>query len=46
MKGVAWLRNLTIGDLTLRGPAAPFGITMYNIKDPAGVKAKLEADWK
>ena len=46
MKGVAWLRNLTIGDLTLRGPAAPFGITMYNIKDPAGVKAQLEADWK
>jgi hypothetical protein len=46
MKGVAWLRNLTIGDLTLRGPAAPFGITMYNIKDPVGVKAQLEADWK
>jgi hypothetical protein len=46
MKGVRWLHEFTIGDLTLRGPAAPFGITMYSIKDPVGVKAKLEADWK
>jgi hypothetical protein len=46
MKGVKALHQLTIGDLTLRGPAAPFGITMYNIKDPVGVKAQLEADWK
>lgn len=46
LKGLQWLRQFTIGDLTLRGPAAPFGITMYSIKDPAGVKAKLEADWK
>ena len=46
MKGVKWLHQFTIGDLTLRGPAAPFGITMYSIKDPAGVKAQLEADWK
>jgi hypothetical protein len=46
MRGVKWLHQFTIGDLTLRGPAAPFGITMYSIKDPAGVKAQLEADWK
>ncbi len=46
LKGLKFLRGFTIGDLTLRGPAAPFGITMYSIKDPAGVKAKLEADWK
>jgi len=46
LKGLKWLRSFTIGDLTLRGPAAPFGITMYSIKDPAAVKAQLEADWK
>ncbi len=46
MRGVKWLHQFTIGDLTLRGPAAPFGITMYSIKDPVGVKAQLEADWK
>ncbi len=46
LKGLKWLRGFTIGDLTLRGPAAPFGITMYSIKDPAAVKAQLEADWK
>jgi hypothetical protein len=40
------LRTLTIGDLTLRGPAAPFGLTMRNIRDPAGVKAKLDKEWK
>jgi len=40
------LRSLTIGDLTLRGPAAPFGLTMRNIRDPAGVRAKLDANWK
>lgn len=46
VKMLKFLRPLTIGDLTLRGPAAPFGITMYNIKDPGGVKSKLEQDWK
>lgn len=45
-KGLSFLRSLVIGDLTLKGPAAPFGITMYSIKNPAGVKARLEADWK
>ncbi len=40
------LRGITIGDLTLRGPAAPFGLTMRNIQNPAGVKAALEKDWK
>jgi hypothetical protein len=40
------LRALTIGDLTLRGPAAPFGLTMRNIRDPAAVRGKLEAGWK
>ena len=46
LKGLRFLRGFVIGDLTLKGPAAPFGITMYSIKDPAGLKAKLEADWK
>ncbi|HLE27915.1 MAG TPA: hypothetical protein VI793_07350 [Anaerolineales bacterium] len=45
-RGLKFLHNFVVGDLTLRGPAAPFGITMYSIKDPAGVKAKIEADWK
>ena len=40
------LRAITIGDLTLRGPAAPFGVTMRNIRDPAGVRASLDKDWK
>ena len=40
------LRAFTVGDLTLRGPAAPFGLTMRNIRDPAGVKASLDKDWK
>jgi len=40
------LRALTIGDLTLRGPAAPFGLTMRNIRDPADVRARLDASWK
>jgi hypothetical protein len=40
------LRAFTIGDLTMRGPAAPFGVTMRNIRDPAGVKAALDKDWK
>jgi hypothetical protein len=40
------LRALTVGDLTMRGPAAPFGVTMRNIRDPAGVKAALDKDWK
>jgi hypothetical protein len=40
------LRAFTIGDLTLRGPAAPFGVTMRNIRDPAGVRAALDKDWK
>jgi hypothetical protein len=40
------LRTFTIGDLTLRGPAAPFGLTMRNIRDPGAVRGKLEAAWK
>jgi hypothetical protein len=40
------LRAFTIGDLTLRGPAAPFGLTMRNIRDPSAVRGKLEAAWK
>jgi hypothetical protein len=40
------LRAFTIGDLTLRGPAAPFGLTMRNIRDPGAVRGKLDADWK
>ena len=40
------LRALTIGDLTLRGPAAPFGLTMRNIRDPADVRSRLEVAWK
>jgi hypothetical protein len=40
------LRAFTIGDLTLRGPAAPFGLTMRNIRDPGAVRGKLEAAWK
>jgi len=46
VKALKFLRPFTIGDLTLRGPAAPFGITMYNIMDPGGVKSQLEKDWK
>jgi hypothetical protein len=46
IKWLKFLRPLTVGDLTLRGPAAPFGITMYGIQDPGGVKAKIGADWK
>ena len=46
LKGLKSLRSLVIGDLTLRGPAAPFGITMYSIRDPDNVKKKLESDWK
>ena len=40
------LRAFTIGDLTLRGPAAPFGLTMRNLRDPNAVKIKLETAWK
>ncbi len=46
LKGLKFLRSFVIGDLTLRGPAAPFGITMYSIRDPDSVKKKLENDWK
>lgn len=46
IKWLKFLRPLTVGDLTLRGPAAPFGITMHGIQDPGGVKAKIAADWK
>jgi hypothetical protein len=46
LKGLRFLRGFVIGDLTLKGPAAPFGITMYSIKDPAGLKVQLEQDWK
>jgi hypothetical protein len=40
------LRVLTIGDLTLRGPAAPRGLTMYNLRDPGAVRKKMEVAWK
>ncbi len=46
IKWLKFLRPLTVGDLTLRGPAAPFGITMHGIQDPGGVKARIGADWK
>lgn len=46
IKWLSFLRPLTVGDLTLRGPAAPFGITMSGIQDPGGVKARIQADWK
>jgi hypothetical protein len=46
VKWLAFLRPFTVGDLTLRGPAAPFGITMSGIQDPGGVKARIQADWK
>jgi hypothetical protein len=46
LKGLSWLRVFTIGDITFKGPAAPFGITMKNIHNPAGVKEKIAADWK
>lgn len=46
IKWLKFLRPLTVGDLTLRGPAAPFGITMHGIQDPGGIKTKIAADWK
>ncbi len=46
VKWLAFLRPFTVGDLTLRGPAAPFGITMSGIQDPGGVKSRIQADWK
>lgn len=46
VKWLTFLRPFTVGDLTLRGPAAPFGITMSGIQDPGGVKARIQADWK
>jgi hypothetical protein len=46
VKWLSFLRPLTVGDLTLRGPAAPFGITMAGIQDPGGVKTRIQADWK
>lgn len=46
VKWLNFLRPFTVGDLTLRGPAAPFGITMSGIQDPGGVKSRIQADWK
>lgn len=46
VKWLNFLRPFTVGDLTLRGPAAPFGITMSGIQDPGGVKTRIQADWK
>lgn len=46
VKWLKFLRPLTVGDLTLRGPAAPFGITMHGIQDPGGVRKLIEEEWK
>ena len=39
------LRPLTFGDLTLRSPAIPKGITMFGIQNPAAVKKMLGDAW-
>jgi hypothetical protein len=46
LPGMGWLKALTIGDLTMKGPAAPFGLTMKNIRDPQGVRERMSRDWK
>lgn len=46
LRGFTWLRQWSYGDLTLRTPAFQRGVTIYNIRDPIGVKLRMERDWK